>query len=211
MKRKAYRTAAMRIRTAAVFMWVLSGVFAILVVTSMAVWKNPWVVHRTDAGKTSVEKLTDIAKSHSPYVELSNIDLTFTGFYEVGENNSICSYCYMAAIGDEYILVDVPVSDGGALAADSTADGSTVKDTVIKGQVAVSSAMEKWLAEDEDMSVKDYSNKYHVSPLEIHVYHSDMERTRIYQLMVLVLMIGFAAVGAILWSEAGTAEDEGNI
>ena len=213
MKKKSYRTPAGKLRRAAVLIWLLAGVLAFTAVLSIALWRNPWTVHKIDASHVSVEKLKDIAHSRSPYVEISGIDLTFTGFYEVSGKDTVSSYCYMAPAGDQFILLDLKAEDGGDLAVDSSGDGAdkqtAIKDTTIRGRVVVSTDMAKWLAKDESMSVKEYRSTYHIAPVEIRAYHNDQERIRIYQMMLLVMTAGLTAVAAILWSESGIVEREG--
>ena len=204
---RPHRSFAARIRILAVFMWVLSGILALTVAIYIAIYRNPWAVHRVDAAAGSVEELERISKSYSPYVEISGIDLTFTGFYETTEDEEVCSYCYMGAVGDRHILVDMPVTDAGALAKDSDGEGSRMEDARIRGSVSMSGEMVQCLAEDEGVSREAYSSKYHVSYLEVHVYHNDQERTRIYQLMLLVLLAGTLATGGILWAEGRSSEE----
>lgn len=195
------------LRRYAVLMWILCAAAAVAAGICITMWRNPWSVKKFDAGKTEASTLEEIAGSTSPYVQISGIDLSYTGFYEIDEKDVVRSYCYMGTVGDRHILVDMPVTDSGRLAQDSEAEGSKLENTVVKGQADVSGAMLKYLAEDEGMSVEDYSSKYRVSPLEIHVYRNDRERVRIYQLMLFVLVIGFMAAGVILWSEAGSSEE----
>lgn len=206
MRSIGYRTRAMKLRLGAVVAWSAAAGFALLAVILLLAWRNPWRVRDVNAQDLTGERLEEIAKSSSPYIKISGIDLSYTGFYEAGKDGSILSYCYMGKISDEYVLVDMPVTDDGALSKDSSADGAQLKDTQITGQAQLGSEMRKWLAEDEDLSVEEYSGKYNISSVEIHVYHNDRERVRIYFLMLIVLAAGFTAVGGILRSESVNAE-----
>ena len=205
---RPYRSFAARIRILAVFMWILSGILALILAACIVIYRNPWTVHHIDAAASSVEELEAISKGHSPYVEISGIDLIFTGYYETTDDEKICSYCYMGTVGDRHILVDMPVEDGGALAENSDGDGSTISGAKIRGRANMSGEMVEWLAQDEGISREAYSSKYQLSFMEIHVYHNDQEKIRIYQLMILVLAAGCLATGAILWGEMRSAGGE---
>lgn len=109
-----------RLRRRAIVFWIISGVLIIVTVGSILFYRNPWLVHRMDADQATAEVLEEIAESTSPYVKIEGIELTFTGYYKVNGNGTVCSYCYMGSIGNHYVLTDIPAKDKGALAEDST-------------------------------------------------------------------------------------------
>lgn len=191
-----------RLRKRAIVFWMVSGVLIIVTVGSILFYRNPWLVHRMDASQATAEVLGEIADSTSPYVKIEGIELTFTGYYKVNGNGTVCSYCYMGSIGNHYVLVDLPAKDKGALAEDSTLDEKVLKDYTLTGELVKKDEITAKLAEEENMDLDEYKAYYHMADIEIHDYDSDQERMRIYQMMCLVLAAGAAAAGAILWSES---------
>lgn len=190
------------LRRKAFVLWVLSGALVVVTIGSILFYRNPWLVHRIDASQVTTEVLSEIADSRSPYVKIEGMTLTFTGYYKVNGSGTVCSYCYMGEVGDDYILTDIPASDKGALAEDNTLEEKTLEDYTLTGQVVKKNEITQRLAEAENMELEDYKQYYHMADVEIHDYDSDQEQMRIYQLMVLVLAVGAAAAGMILWSES---------
>ena len=191
-----------RLRKKAITFWIVSGVLIIVTVGSILFYRNPWLVHRIDASQATAEVLEEIAESTSPYVKIEGIELTFTGYYKVNGNGTVCSYCYMGAIGNHYVLADLPARDKGALAQDSTLEEKVLEDYTLTGELVKKDEITARLAEEENMDLDEYKAYYHMADIEIHDYDSDQERMRIYQMMFLVLAVGAAAAGAILWSES---------
>ena len=191
-----------RLQKRAIVFWIVSGVLIIVTVGSILFYRNPWLVHRMDANQATTGVLEEIADSTSPYVKIEGIDLTFTGYYKVNGNGTVCSYCYMGSIGNYYVLADLPAKDKGALAEDSTLDEKVLKDYTLTGELVKKDEITARLAEEENMDLDEYKAYYHMADIEIHEYDSDQERMRIYQMMFLVLAVGAAAAGAILWSES---------
>lgn len=191
-----------RLRKRAIVFWIMSGVLIIITAGSILFYRNPWLVHRIDASQATPEVLSEIAESTSPYVKIENMELTFTGYYKVNGNGTVCSYCYMGSIGNYYVLTDLPAKDKGALAQDSKLEENILKDYTLTGQLVKKNDITARLAEEENMELDEYKAYYHMADIEIHDYDSDQERMRIYQMMGLILAVGAAAAGAILWSES---------
>lgn len=208
MEVKTDHAAGRGLRTKAKLLWFLSGVLMALAVCSVLLYRNPWVVHRMDAGQANTAVLEEIADSRSPYIRIDGMNLTFTGYYKVSGDGKVCSYCYMGAVGEDYVLADLPARDQGALAEDGSAEGAVLEDYTLDGQLVEESEMTACLAEAEGMTPEDYKAYYHMSEVEVHEYNSDQERLRIYQLMLVILAAGAFAAGWILLSESKIAERE---
>ena len=191
-----------RLRRRAIVFWIISGVLIIVTVGSILFYRNPWLVHRMDADQATAEVLEEIAESTSPYVKIEGIELTFTGYYKVNGNGTVCSFCYMGSIGNHYVLTDIPAKDKGALAEDSTLEEKVLKNYTLTGQLVKKDEITARLAEEENMDLSEYKAYYHMADIEIHDYDSDQEKMRIYQMMYLIMAVGVAAAGAILWSES---------
>lgn len=108
----------------------------------------------------------------------------------------------MGSIGNHYVLTDIPAKDKGALAEDSTLEEKVLKNYTLTGQLVKKDEITARLAEEENMDLSEYKAYYHMADIEIHDYDSDQERMRIYQMMYLIMAVGLAAAGAILWSES---------
>lgn len=201
-------TAVRSLRRKAMFLRILSAFLAAAAIGSVFLYRNPWLVHRLDAEQVSASILAQVAESRSPYIRIDGITLNYTGFYKVSNDGVVRSYCYMGAIGDEYILVDLPAKDDGALAEDDTLENRTLKDYTLYGQLVQTEEMTRHLAEAEEMQTDEYKAYYRVVDVELRNYGSDQERMRIYQLMLLILAVGALAVGQILISESRIAENE---
>lgn len=208
MEMKADYTAGRGLRRKAVLFWFLSGVLITVSVGSVLLYRNPWLVHRMDASQAKTEVLEQIADSRSPYIKIDGMELTFTGYYKVSGDETVCSYCYMGAIGDQYILVDLPAEDQGALAQDTAMENKVLKNYTVYGQLVSGNEMTACLAEAENMSLEEYKSYYHMADVEVHEYNSDQERIRIYQLMLAVLAVGAFAAGWILLAESKIADKE---
>lgn len=208
MEMKADYTASRGLRRKAIFFWFLSGALIVISVGSVFVYRNPWLVHRMDVSQARTEVLEQIADSRSPYIKIDGMELTFTGYYKVSRDGKVCSYCYMGAIGDCYILVDLPAEDQGALAEEPTSENKILKNYTLHGQLVLGDEMTACLAEAENMSLEEYRSYYHMADVEVHDYNSDQERIRIYQLMLVILAVGALAAGWILLSESRIAEKE---
>lgn len=208
MKVKTDHAAGKGLRTKAKTLWFLAGVLMVLAVCSILLYRNPWIVHRMNADQANAKVLKEIADSRSPYIRIDGMNLTFTGYYKVSDDGKVCSYCYMGAVGDEYILADLPARDQGALAEDGSAEGAVLEDYTLNGQLVEESEMTSCLAEAEGMTLDAYNAYYHMIEVEVHDYDSDQERIRIYQLMLVILAAGAFATGWILLSESKIAEKE---
>lgn len=77
-----------------------------------------------------------------------------------------------------------------------------MKNYTLTGQLVKKDEITARLAEEENMDLSEYKAYYHMADIEIHDYDSDQERMRIYQMMYLIMAVGLAAAGAILWSES---------
>lgn len=208
MKDKAEHAAAGSLRRKAAALWLLSGVLLAVVVGCIWLYRNPWIVHRMNAAQASAEVLEEIAESRSPYIKIDGMNLTFTGYYKVSDDGKICSYCYMGAVGEAYVLADLPVNDDGRLAESGNTDDMMLDNYLLCGQLVLDGNMTERLAEAENMDTEAYKSYYHIVNVEIHDFGSDQERLRIYQVMLLVLAAGLLAGGCILLSEARIAEKE---
>lgn len=208
MEVKTEYTVGRGLRRKAVFFWILSGVLIAVSVGSILLYRNPWLVHRMDAGQATAEVLERIAEGSSPYIKIDGMELTFTGYYKVDNGGEVCSYCYMGAIGDDYILADLKADDHGAMAEEAASENKVLKNYTLCGQLVQDDRMTACLAEAEDMPVEEYRAYYRMSDMEVLDYGSDQERVRIYQLMLMILAVGALAVGCILWSESRIAERE---
>ncbi|MGN0204824.1 MAG: hypothetical protein ACI4BB_09790 [Coprococcus sp.] len=205
---KTEYTAGRGLRRKAVFFWILSGVLIAVSVGSVLLYRNPWLVHRLDADQATAEVLERIAESSSPYIKIDGMELSFTGYYKVDNDGDVCSYCYMGAIGDDYILADLPADDHGAMLEEAASENKVLKNFTLCGQLVQGDEMTACLAEAENMPVEEYRAYYRMSDVEVLEYGSDQERVRIYQLMFIVLAAGTLAVGCILLSESKIAEEE---
>lgn len=208
MKVKTNHAAGEGLRTKAKLLWFLSGVLMVLAVVSLLLYRNPWIVHRMDADQAGTEVLREIADSRSPYIRIDGMNLTFTGYYKVSDDGRVCSYCYMGAVGDAYILADLPAQDQGKLAEDGSAEDTVLEDYTLNGQLVEECGMTSGLAKAEAMTVDEYKSYYHMAEVEVLDYGSDQERIRIYQLMLVILAAGAFATGWILLSESEIAEKE---
>jgi len=197
-----------QLRRNAAVAWLIAGALALLLLLLIRFWRNPWVTHNLSGEQLTVETLQEIAESTSPYVRVSDLYMQFTGFYEVDKDETVRAYCYSAQVGDEYILVDIPATDGGELVAEGSLGHADIDGDAFAGRVTTENEMLLHLAQSEEMTEEEYAEAYDMSGIEIKSYHNDQEKIRIYQMMLMVPVIGLAAVGFILRSEAASIEEE---
>ena len=198
--------------TAASFLAAVSFGLAVLLALIMAACllfvRNPWTVHKLDASRDITQELVRAADSQAPYVQIRNMDLTYTGYYETDAAGTVLAYCYFGETGDSSVLVSIAAEDGGELARDSSAPGSVLKDASFSGRAVTGSEMAGHLAQGEGMELQAYTDQYHMAGPEIFSYGSDRERIIIYHLMLLTGIIGSAAAGGVFLSEAAARRRE---
>ena len=202
MNRKPVRPKGAALRRFAFILWALAGVLAAAQVVCLLFWRDPWVTHTVDADTTDIGTLEGYARGHAPYVSIKNIDLAFTGYYEVDAGQQVCIYWYKGNVGGKDILVDVPAEDGGELIQKKDARESFLKAYSAEGKVSANDEIVKTLADLEGISIQAYRDKYGLSGLQIDVFHNDQERVQIYQLMLIIIIAGLAVSGLIFYAES---------
>ncbi len=199
---KTNRKAAVGLKKLAAASWLAAAVIMTFLVCILLFYRNPWVTHRVSADQLSRNMLERLADGRSPYLKADHMNLTFTGYYETDRHDAVRAYCYMGEISDGRILVCLPAHDHGQLLESEHSQVAVLEDATVNGQVIRSDEIAEQLAHAEHMPLTEYQDYYNVVGMEIHDFHSDQEKMRIYQLMVGVLILAAAVTGVILWSEA---------
>ena len=204
--KRVKRSAGVRVLAAMSF--GLAVILALIMATCLLFVRNPWMVHKLDADQDITQELSRAADSTAPYVQIRNMDLTYTGYYETDAAGTVLAYCYFGETGDSSVLVSIAAEDGGELAGDSSAQGSVLKDATFSGRAVNGSEMAGHLAQGEGMELQAYMDQYHMAGPEIMSYGSDRERIIIYHLMILTGILGSAAAGGVFLSEAASQRRE---
>ena len=199
---KTNRKAAVGLKRLAAALWLAAAVIMTFLVCILLFYRNPWVTHRVSAEQLNRYMLEHLADGRSPYLKADHMDLTFTGYYETDRHDVVRAYCYMGETSDCRILICLPAHDSGQLLESERSQLAVIEDATVSGQVIRSDDIAEQLAHAEHMPLAEYQDYYNVVGMEIHDFHSDQEKMRIYQLMVGVLILAAVATGVILWSEA---------
>ena len=207
MKNKTNHPAVSALRIRALVLWVLSGVFIVLIIGSICFYRNPWVTHTLDAAQVSAEDLEAIGAGHSPYVKIEGIDLTFTGYYKVDDTGAVTAYCFTGDIADTAIFAELSADELGDLVS-TDEEAPVLTDYTLSGQLIDGSEMILMIAQTEGVEVEKYLEKNGLTALTVHAHGKDQERMRIIQLILLILAIGSLAAGWIHWSESGVVARE---
>lgn len=201
----------LRIRAGILF--ILALAVAIWLATGLISNRNPWIIHKADAAGIDDAWIMNIAESASPYVKITGMDLSFTGFYmasDDSEDQEVYSYCYKGRIGSDFLIVNLPAEDGGKLASQTENGDTMLTEMTIIGQLKPEDTMTAYLSKAEEMGTSEYREYYHVVACELDAYDNDNERIRIYNLMMLVFIVGTVAAGVVLMSESFIKDKDTN-
>lgn len=166
--------------------WLAGIVFCILAV------RNPFWAHRINAVEADADKLMDVYSETAPYVYIEHVDLEYTGFYSV-HDEEIVSYCFVCSVGETGYLVELSAEKVYTLTTDVT---DTIEDVSLTGKMSKDTQLLRMLANEENTDIETYRDKYGISDICILQYGSGREQEIIYY-MLAILTGGIILTGAI--------------
>lgn len=167
---KFMRQMGVRMLKAVLCLWLIGIVICIFFV------KNPFLVHRINAGREDVKSPEEIYSETAPYVYLEHARLEYTGYYSVTDE-TIVSYCFITTVGDHSYLVEMSAERVYQL-TDDVSEG--LRDVSLMGKMRRNDEMVSAIAAYEGMEIQKYQETYDISNISIYQYQNDYESVMIY-------------------------------
>jgi len=153
--------------------------------------RNPIMIKRVDASQSGTLDLAGIYSPVNPYVKINHMDLEYSGFYSVDDNDNICSYYYFGSIGEHYYFIEISSDKMNTLDKELT---EGLEDFSFTGIVIEDSELLDIAAEREGMASEEYLENYDICSVLISQDSNDLERVYIYYGLAILVVIGIILI-----------------
>jgi len=153
--------------------------------------RNPIMIKRVDASQSGTLDLANIYSPVRPYIKISNMDLEYSGFYCVDDNDNICSYYYFGSIGDCYCFVEI---SSGTLSARDMDSTENLENFSFTGVITEDTKVLDTAADREGMLLEEYLKDYNISSVSISQDNNELERVYIYYGLAILVAVGIVLV-----------------
>lgn len=178
-------------------LWIIGMLVCILCV------RNPFFIQKIDASQNAQTDYEAIYQSKHPYVYMTNMDLTYTGYFGTN-NDQITSYCFVANIGSKtfYVFLDAAVVEKKTLDVESG-----LQSVSVLAQLTNDDTIAQLMAAEEGMTQEAYEEEYQVSSICINQYNNDYEQVIICYILAVLLLI-FILVSLKIWDKKAKESEE---
>jgi len=157
------------------------------IVLCLAFVRNPVMIKRVDANQSGTLDLAEVYSPVNPYIKINHMDVEYSGFYSVDDNDNICSYYYFGSIGKHYYFVEISSDKINTLDKDLT---EGLEDFSFTGIIIEDTEILNIAAEREGLTTEEYLETFDICSVSISQVNNDLERVYIYYGLAILVAIG---------------------